>query len=184
MRSFPDAVSSFRLACASRWASRFFYLVVPLLACIVLIRLVHRLAPRLVLLAYLPRSSYCVPLVVSFYPVSPAHRLVVSSCLLVSFFFSFVLSSCGYVMKMFLRGSATISSRWACVSFPRCPGLLASWRDAVSVPALRHPAMRRREDGKAWGEWRDELNKTARPQDVRQAVRHIGHDGTGRGTGR
>lgn len=81
--------------------------------------------------------------------------LVVPSCLPVSFFFSFVLSSCGYGMRCSCVGGlpyhpdgcgyATRFLRLVLPLLVRSVG-----RCAVSVPVLRHPVMRRREDGKVW----------------------------------
>ena len=81
--------------------------------------------------------------------------LVVPSCLPVSFFFSFVLSSCGYGMRCSCVGGLPYhpdgcgyAARFLRLVLPLL--VRSVGRCAVSVLVLRHPVMRRREDGKIW----------------------------------
>ena len=147
---------------------------------------------RLVLLIAFPPGGG-----VPFYPVLPAHRLIVSSLsscrgvLLARLVFLFirliVLMVCD---EMFLRG------RRPCRIIPmgvrlapplRLARFLLIRLEAVmrsSVPVLRHPVMRRqgRQGRQRMGTRRNELDKTARPQDGRQACGTSGK--TGRATRR
>lgn len=172
----PDVVSSLRLVCASRGASRSFYPVVS--RCLLvsflfvswdvsffisfLISFYRLVSSRLVLLARLVSSYLRSPgwrLVLSRAAVPPSRHIVLlgPSCLLVSFFFPFVLSPCGYGMRrscddgvLSYHPDARTSRSHAVRSLIACP---LRERDAVSVPVLRHPAMRRGDEGcKALGE--------------------------------
>lgn len=184
-----DVVSSLVSSVRPVGASRSFYPVVSLLARIVLIRLVGRLVPHLVLSSRLAcsfRSSHLrFPWGVSFCSVPPSLRLVVSSCRgvllarLVSFPFTFLIA-----LRIWIGRSCGVG-RIIPMSMRLVPLLLVSSLIVRFVAMMRYPfpscVIRScgDEDDKAWGERRDELNKTARPQDGRQSVRHIGQDGNG-----
>lgn len=147
---------------------------------------------RLVLLARLRSSHLRLPgrrPVLSRSAVPPSSRpcrLAGASCLPVSFFFSFVSSALRACDEVFMRGRRAIRIIPMGVRLVPCVlvrSVLARLPGSVRrhpLPGLRHQVMRRREDGKdgkVWGERQDELDKTARRQDGRQACGTSGKTG-------
>lgn len=94
---------------------------------------------RLVLLTRFVLLMCVSPGASRYIPVPPSLRLVMSSCravLLARLVFLFirliVLQACD---EMFLRERATVSSRWACVSFPAsCVSFASSFAPCLSAP--------------------------------------------------
>lgn len=133
-------------------------------------------------------------LLVSFFLLRSLGRLVLSTCrsaivsscclaggiLLARLVFLFicliVLMVCD---EMFLRGRrAAVSSRWACGSFPCRLDLLAT-KPLCGVRAHHASSCHEAEmTARHGGERRDELNKTARQQDGRQACGILASDKT------
>ena len=158
MRSFPRCRLVPRLVRASRGASRSFY---PIVSCCLLVlflfvsslRLVGRLVSPSRLACSFRSSHFAYPwwrpvLSPCLCPSVSSYRLAGVSCLLVSLLFHLSFSSCLAALdRTFLRGACSnINPIEVCGSFPAarspvvCP---LRGHDAVSIPVLRHPVMRR-----------------------------------------
>lgn len=158
MRSFPRCRLVPRLARSSRGASRSFYPVVSrcLLVLFLFVSWVvsflisfYRLVllARLVLLVVVSRGRLVLSPCLR--PSVSPYRLTGASCLLVSFLSHSPFSSClADLDRAFLRGGAcsNINPIEVCGSFPAARSPVACplrGHDAVSIPVLRHPVMKR-----------------------------------------
>lgn len=107
----------------------------------------YRLVSSCLLVAFFSFAFPCECSVLFRAVVHPSRRAVLPGHLACpSRFFFIRLIALRICDEAFLRGVLSVSSRWACGSFPTARSLLAyspRSRDAVSVPGLRYPVMRR-----------------------------------------